>query len=172
MLKSSVGRSHAGVVRLIGVERTGVLRLNRLSMSDGRNNPSGAGSDPITGLHEELFSTVPPKHGTAYERLTALIVQELNQRDDITHDVRLRGDRKKTEHRIDVSVRGRNAKLRLIVECRHLAGLARKQPSATTRRRSNRVSKSRILASGPVTLCARQSASAVAQAPLRTRRGR
>lgn len=105
-----------------GSKTSSELRFNGNEIDMSGNPEDKIGEDPITGLHKELFGADPPKHGTAYERLAALIVQELNQHEDITHDVKLVGDGKKTEHQIDVSVRGKDSQLHLIVECRHLVG--------------------------------------------------
>jgi len=81
--------------------------------------------DPVDLLYTELVADEKLKHGTKYERLAALVFKDLNQVDAVTHDVRLRGDGRRTRHQIDVRLMSADGmRLRAIIECRHLFGAA------------------------------------------------
>jgi hypothetical protein len=79
-------------------------------------------TDPVADLHRELFGSVPTKPGTAYERLAALILREIDADGSVRHDVRLSGTGKRTKHQIDVSLRRDDNELKTIIECRYLFG--------------------------------------------------
>lgn len=99
-------------------------------MPDGRHGecddaPCMTVRDPVDLLYGELVADDKLKHGTKYERLAALVFKELNQVDAVRHDVRLRGDGRRTQHQIDVRLTSADGThLRAIVECRHLFGAA------------------------------------------------
>lgn len=74
-------------------------------------------------LYTELGADEKLKHGTKYERLVARVFKELNRAAAVKHDVRLRGDGKRTRHQIDVRLSSADGtQLRAIIECRHLFG--------------------------------------------------
>jgi len=80
-------------------------------------------SDPVDDLYTELLADEKLKHGTKYERLAALVFKEFNGVEMVTHDVRLRGHGKRTQHQIDVRLTSQDGtELRAIIECRHLFG--------------------------------------------------
>lgn len=80
-------------------------------------------TDPIEVLYTEVIADEKLRHGTKYEQLAALVFKQLHQTDTVTHDVRLRGEGRRTRHQIDVRLTARGGKqLRAIVECRHLFG--------------------------------------------------
>ena len=82
-------------------------------------------TDPICVLYDEIIADEKLKHGTKYERLAALVFKHLRQDDTVTHDVRLRGEGRRTWHQIDVRLATlEGTTLRAIVECRHLFGKA------------------------------------------------
>ena len=53
-----------------------------------------------------------------YERLAALVFKHLDEREVVVHDLRLRGDKKRAVHQIDVVVVRAGVERRLLVECR------------------------------------------------------
>lgn len=75
----------------------------------------------LSGIEEVYDRTIALerlKHGTKYERLTALVFQLLDEDTTITHDVRLRGDQKRTRHQIDVRITKAGEERRVLIECR------------------------------------------------------
>jgi hypothetical protein len=58
------------------------------------------------------------KAGTKYERLAALVFKVLNTKDHVAHDLRLRGDGKRTVHQIDVTIESEGRRGHVLVECR------------------------------------------------------
>ena len=68
-------------------------------------------------LHDRFDPIKTGKAGTRYERLAAMVLKALNQRDVIIHDIGLRGD-SDVKHQIDVSIERNGAKRRIIVECK------------------------------------------------------
>jgi hypothetical protein len=80
-------------------------------------------ADPVELLYSEVVANEKLKHGTKYERLAAIVFKELRHLDVVTHDIRLRGDGRRTRHQIDVRLTAPTGRrLRAIVECRHLFG--------------------------------------------------
>lgn len=53
-------------------------------------------ADPIDLLYTEIVADEKLKHGTKYERLAALVFKQLRESDTVTHDVRLRGEGRRT----------------------------------------------------------------------------
>jgi hypothetical protein len=83
-------------------------------------------SDPIEELHRRLFGFVPSKPGTAYERLTAVVLAALGWR-EVVHDLRETRKGKRAKHQLDVvAVNPVGERRRLIVECKYFDGTARK----------------------------------------------
>lgn len=68
-------------------------------------------------LHDRFDPIKTGKAGTRYERLAAMVLKALNQRDVVVHDIRLRGD-SDVKHQIDVHVERNGAKQRVIIECK------------------------------------------------------
>jgi hypothetical protein len=58
----------------------------------------------IERLHHELFGIVPDKHGTAYERIAALVMAVLGWH-DVEHDKTQRPEGLLASHQIDVRCR-------------------------------------------------------------------
>lgn len=73
---------------------------------------------PIDAVYDRNLVARKLKHGTKYEQLTALVFQVLDAEATVDHDVKLRGDGKRTVHQIDVRVTRGNETKRIIVECR------------------------------------------------------
>jgi Restriction endonuclease len=74
----------------------------------------------IDDLHHALFKFRPKKHGTAYERVTAVVLAALGWT-DIKHDRHERATGKLALHQLDVTAREPGGKIeRLIVECKDL----------------------------------------------------
>lgn len=73
---------------------------------------------PIELIYDRHVAEEKLKHGTKYERLTALVFQTLDADAAVTHDVRLRGDGKKSVHQIDVRVTKAGRTRRTLIECR------------------------------------------------------
>ena len=68
-------------------------------------------------LHDRFDPIMTGKAGTRYERLAAMVLKSLHERDVVVHDMKLRGD-STVPHQIDVSIqRGGNTR-RMIVECK------------------------------------------------------
>jgi Restriction endonuclease len=68
-------------------------------------------------LHDRFDPIKTGKAGTRYERLAAMVLKALNQRDIVVHDIRLRGD-SDVKHQIDVRVERNGTERRIIVECK------------------------------------------------------
>jgi hypothetical protein len=83
--------------------------------SDGEPGPQ---LSPVELIYDRHVAEEKLKHGTKYERLTALVFQTLDADAAVTHDVRLRGDGKKTAHQIDVRVTKAGRTRRTLIECR------------------------------------------------------
>lgn len=73
---------------------------------------------PIEQVYDRNIAARKLKHGTKYEQLTALVFQVLDADSTIVHDVKLRGDGKRTVHQIDVHVTRGDQTTRVIIECR------------------------------------------------------
>lgn len=73
---------------------------------------------PVELIYDRHVAEEKLKHGTKYERLTALVFQILDADAAVTHDVRLRGDGKKSVHQIDVRVTKAGTSRRTLIECR------------------------------------------------------
>lgn len=73
---------------------------------------------PVEQIYNRDVAEEELKHGTKYERLTAMVFQTLDADAAITHDVRLRGDGKKSVHQIDVRVTKAGRTRRTRIECR------------------------------------------------------
>jgi hypothetical protein len=73
---------------------------------------------PIDQVYDRTVAEEKLKHGTKYERLTALVFRALDADTTVTHDVKLRGDGKRTVHQIDVLVSNEETSRRTIIECR------------------------------------------------------
>ncbi len=89
-------------------------------MTDGPADTTSSGDQlsPIEQIYDRHVAEEKLKHGTKYERLTALVFQTLDADASISHDVRLRGDGKKTAHQIDVRVTQAGRTRRTLIECR------------------------------------------------------
>jgi Restriction endonuclease len=69
-------------------------------------------------LYEELFGSIPAKAGTAYERITAIVLGALGWQ-DVVHDRTERADGKRADHQLDVTCTNRDASVRrLLIECK------------------------------------------------------
>ena len=76
-------------------------------------------SSEIEDLHEALFGFRPKKQGTAYERLTAIVLATRGWV-DVTHDTTPTLPGKLAGHQLDVTGRLPSGVIeRLIVECKH-----------------------------------------------------
>ncbi len=75
--------------------------------------PSG-----IEEVYDRAIAVERLKHGTKYERLTALVFQLLDEDSTIKHDVRLRGNQMRTWHQIDVRITRAGHERRVLIECR------------------------------------------------------
>lgn len=73
---------------------------------------------PIEAIYNRNVATRELKHGTKYEQLAALVFQVLDSDATVEHDVKLRGDGKRTVHQIDVHVTRGDKTRRVVVECR------------------------------------------------------
>ncbi len=79
------------------------------------------GHEPLLSIEQIYDRNVAAeklKHGTKYEQLAALVFQVLDSDLTIVHDVRLRGDQKKSLHQIDVHVTRADQSRRVLIECR------------------------------------------------------
>jgi len=75
-------------------------------------------SDEIAALHGDLFEFVPPKAGTAYERIAALVLATLGWQ-NVAHYVSEQPVGRCAEHRLDVVAHDSAGVVgRLIVECK------------------------------------------------------
>ncbi|MEO6859729.1 MAG: hypothetical protein ABI323_14290 [Solirubrobacteraceae bacterium] len=78
-------------------------------------------TDPIEALHEKLFNFVPAKHGTAYERLTALVLAWLGW-EGVVHDLRQARKGRRAKRRLDVvALNPSGVERRLVVECKDMS---------------------------------------------------
>lgn len=69
-------------------------------------------------LHERIFGFVPPKAGTAYERLAAVVLAELGW-ESVKHETRLRPEGRRAEQRLDITATHPDGSIRrLLVECK------------------------------------------------------
>jgi hypothetical protein len=78
-------------------------------------------SSPIDAVFDRTVAAHVLKHGMKYEQLAALVYQILDRDASVQHDVRLRGDDKRTAHQIDVRVRRAQQTRRTVIECRDKA---------------------------------------------------
>lgn len=77
-------------------------------------------TEQIEVIYDAAVAAEKLKDGTKYERLTAMVFKILSENSYVVHDLRLRGDGKKTTHQIDVVVsRGpSDTGHRILVECK------------------------------------------------------
>ena len=77
-------------------------------------------TDGIELIYDRAIADEKLKDGTKYERLTAIIFKILQESAHVVHDVRLRGDGKRTSHQIDVqiAVGPEHDRRRILVECK------------------------------------------------------
>jgi hypothetical protein len=69
-------------------------------------------------LHKRIFGFVPPKAGTAYERLAAVVLAELGW-ESVKHETRLQPEGRRAEQRLDVTATHPDGSIRrLLVECK------------------------------------------------------
>ena len=68
-------------------------------------------------LHDRFDPIKTGKAGTRYERLAAMVLKALHERDVVVHDISLRGD-STVPHQIDVSIQRDSESRRMIVECK------------------------------------------------------
>lgn len=68
-------------------------------------------------LHDRFDPIKTRKAGTRYERLTAMVLKALNDRDVVIHDARLLGD-SDVKHQIDVRIQQDGVDRHIIVECK------------------------------------------------------
>lgn len=68
-------------------------------------------------LHDRFDPIKTKKAGTRYERLTAMVLKALNDRDVVIHDARLLGD-SDVKHQIDVRIQQDGIDRQIIVECK------------------------------------------------------
>lgn len=68
-------------------------------------------------LHDRFDPIKTGKAGTRYERLAAMVLKALHERDVVVHDMSLRGD-STVPHQIDVSLQRDGKTRRMIVECK------------------------------------------------------
>lgn len=80
----------------------------------------------IEDLHEAVFGFRPAKAGTAYERLTAVVLA-IQGWERVTHDTTESAPGKFAEHHLDVTGRHPSGRVkRLIVECKHWGNIVGK----------------------------------------------
>ncbi len=98
-------------------------RARRGPMAEDAADPNSPGApvpqlSPVEQVYNRHIAEEKLKHGTKYERLTALVFQTLDADAAVTHDVKLRGDGKKSVHQIDVRVTKAGKTRRTLIECR------------------------------------------------------
>ena len=70
-------------------------------------------------LHDKYHTAATNKPGNKYERLAALVLKALEEKDTVIHDIRLKGDNPDVKHQIDVTIEQNNrSKRRLLIECK------------------------------------------------------
>ena len=70
-------------------------------------------------LHDKYYISATRKAGNKYERLAALVLKVLEEKDTVIHDIRLTGSDPDVKHQIDVTVeRNSGRKRRLLIECK------------------------------------------------------
>lgn len=74
-------------------------------------------------IYNEHVADEKLKQGTKYEKLAAIVFKTLHQKDVVIHDLKLRGDKKKTTHQIDVTVqsKGSEKSKRILIECKDIS---------------------------------------------------
>ncbi|UZJ80565.1 restriction endonuclease [Fictibacillus sp. KU28468] len=72
----------------------------------------------IETLYNEFIADEKLKNGTKYERMAAVVFKILNVNDVVIHDMKLRGDGKKTAHQIDVTIEQASVSKRILIECK------------------------------------------------------
>ena len=79
-------------------------------------------TDGINLVYNAAVADERLKKGTKYERLTAIVFKILQQSAYVVHDVRLRGDGKRTRHQIDVQIcrDPQDRCHRVLVECKEI----------------------------------------------------
>ncbi|MFL0404959.1 restriction endonuclease [Bacillus nitratireducens] len=75
-------------------------------------------SQVMETIYNEFIADEKLKNGTKYERLAAVVFKTLNTTDVVIHNLRLRGDGKKTPHQIDVIIERDNVSKRVLIECK------------------------------------------------------
>ncbi len=77
-------------------------------------------TDGIELIYDRAIADEKLKDGTKYERLTAILFKILQESAYVAHDVRLRGDGKRTSHQIDVQIAIglEQDRRRILVECK------------------------------------------------------
>jgi hypothetical protein len=94
-------------------------KRHQLHRDTGRvTSPSRRQTSGIDEVYDRAIAVERLKHGTKYERLTALVFQLLDEDSTIEHDVRLRGNKKRTWHQIDVRITKADEEKRVLIECR------------------------------------------------------
>lgn len=97
----------------------GAIINAELTRHDGCvTDPEEPDRSEIEQIYDRNVAEEALKHGTTYERLTAFIFQTLDAAATVQHDVRLRGDGKKTKNQIDVHITRGGQSSRVIIECR------------------------------------------------------
>ncbi len=80
-----------------------------------RHNENVSAADD---LHAQIFGFAPPKAGTAYERLAAVMLAELGW-EGVKHQAKLRPEGRRAEQRLDVTATNPDGSVRhLLVECK------------------------------------------------------
>jgi restriction endonuclease Mrr len=81
---------------------------------------NGLVTDQIEVIYDAAVAAEKLKDGTKYERLTAIVFKILRENSYVVHDLRLRGDGRRTMHQIDVVVSSGplHTAHRILVECK------------------------------------------------------
>jgi hypothetical protein len=68
-------------------------------------------------LHDRFFPILSSKEGTRYERLAAVVLKALDEKNVVIHDFKLRGD-STVRHQIDVLIEVAGVQKRVLIECK------------------------------------------------------
>ncbi|MEV5024775.1 restriction endonuclease [Paenibacillus sp. LPE1-1-1.1] len=77
----------------------------------------------IDEIYNKHIAEEKLKNGSKYERLAAVVFKSLDESDTVIHDLRLRGDGKKAQHQIDVTIEKNHNKKRILIECKEYDSL-------------------------------------------------
>lgn len=72
----------------------------------------------VEQIYNKIIADEKLKNGSKFERLAAVVYKILDESDSVIHDLTLRGDGKRAQHQIDVTVKKNGSSKRILIECK------------------------------------------------------